>query len=103
MTEQLIVQFIPERVSQLGFMDYHLRYRDIMIDKESSMNITAYNELYFIVDDPPDLVVESDYGIYDSTDSPVEENIHQHRGEILIQNKESKSRRIKFIQVIIVN
>lgn len=103
MTEQLIVQFIPERVRQLGFVDYHLRYRDIMIDKQSSVNITAYNELYFIVDDPPDLVVESDYGIYDSTDSPVEENMHQHRGEIMIQNKESKSRRIKFIQVIIVN
>ena len=37
MTEQLIVQFIPERVRQLGFIDYHLRYRDIMIDKQSSV------------------------------------------------------------------
>lgn len=103
MTEQLIIQFIPERVRQLGFTDYHLRYRDVMIEKQRTVNITAYNELYFIVDDPPDLVVESDYGIYDSTDRPVEENAHQHRGEIVIQNRSSKSRRIKFIQVIIVN
>lgn len=103
MTEQLIIQFIPERVRQLGFTDYHLRYRDVMIEKQRSVNITAYNELYFIVDDPSDLIVESDYGIYDSTDSPVEENVHQHRGEIVIQNKGNKSRRIKFIQVIIVN
>ena len=103
MTEQLIIQFIPERVRQLGFVDYHLRYRDVMIEKQSSVNITAYNELYFIVDDPPDLVVESDYGIYDSTENPVEENAHQHRGEIVIQNKSSKNKRIKFIQVIIVN
>jgi hypothetical protein len=103
MTEQLIIQYIQERVKQLGFTDYHLRYRDLMIGKQSSMAVTAWNELYFIVDDPQDLIVESDYGIYDSTETPVEENVHQHRGEIVIQNKANRSRRIKFIQVIIVN
>lgn len=103
MTEQLIIQYVPERIRQLGFTDYHLRYRDLMIGKQSSMMVTASNELYFIVDDPPDVIVESDYGIYDSTDNPVEENVHQHRGEIVIRNKSSKSKRIKFVQVIIVN
>ena len=103
MTEQLIIQYIPERVKQLGFREYHLRYRDLMIRKQSSVNVTAWNELYFIVDDPSGLVVESDYGIYDSTETPVEENIHQHRGEIVIQNKTGNTKRIKFIQVIIVN
>jgi hypothetical protein len=103
MTEQLIMQFIPHRVKQLGFTDYHLRYRDVLIGQGSSVIIPAYNGLYFIVDDPPQLVVESEYGIYDSTDSPVEENVHQHRGEIIVQNKGTRNRRIKFIQVIIVN
>lgn len=103
MTEQLIIQYVPERIRQLGFTDYHLRYRDMMIDKQSSMTVTAWNELYFIVDDPPDVIVESDYGIYDSTETPVEENVHQHRGEIVIRNKSSKSKRIKFVQVIIMN
>jgi hypothetical protein len=103
MTEQLIIQYVPERIRQLGFTDYHLRYRDLMIVKQSSMTVTAWNELYFIVDDPPDVIVESDYGIYDSTENPVEENVHQHRGEIVIRNKSSKSKRIKFVQVIIVN
>lgn len=103
MTEQLIIQYVPERIRQLGFTDYHLRYRDLMIVKQSSMTVTAWNELYFIVDDPPDVIVESDYGIYDSTENPVEENVHQHRGEIVIRNKSSRSKRIKFVQVIIVN
>lgn len=103
MTEQLIIQYVPERIRQLGFTDYHLRYRDLMIGKQSSMTVTAWNELYFIVDDPPDVIVESDYGIYDSTENPVQENVHQHRGEIVIRNKSTKSKRIKFVQVIIVN
>lgn len=103
MTEQLIIQYVPERIRQLGFTDYHFRYRDLMIGKQSSMTVTAWNELYFIVDDPPDVIVESDYGIYDSTENPVEENVHQHRGEIVIRNKSNKSKRIKFVQVIIVN
>jgi hypothetical protein len=103
MTEQLIIQFIPERVKQLGFAQYHLRYRDMVIEKQSAKSVQAWNELYFIVDDPEGVVVESDYGIYDSTETPVEENAHQHRGEIVIKNKSSKGRRIKFVQVIIVN
>lgn len=103
MTEQLIIQYIPERVKQLGFREYHLRYRDLVVQKQSSLTMTAWNELYFIVDDPTGLIVESDYGIYDSTETPVEESIHQHRGEIVILNKTNTTRKIKFIQVIIVN
>jgi len=103
MSEEFIIQYIPQRVRQLGFSEYHLNYRDLLVEKCTSMNIPAYNELYFIIDDPDEMIVESDYGVYDSTDCPVDDNIHQHRGEIVIQNKSNKDRRIKFIQVLMVN
>lgn len=103
MSEQFILQFIPKRVKQLGYTNYHLRYRDLVVDGNKSIRIPAYNELYFIVDDPSGLVVESDYGLYDSSDDPIEESVHQHRGEITITNSKSVKRRIKFIQLIIVN
>lgn len=103
MTEQFILQFIPERIKQLGYVNYHLRYRDLVLDGNKSITLAAYNELYFIVDDPSGLVVESDYGLYDSTDDPIEESVHQHRGEITITNPKAMRRRIKFIQLIIVN
>lgn len=103
MTEPFIMSYIPQRIKQLGYTNYHLRYRDLLIEKETTINITAWNQLYFIVDDPQGLIVQSDYGVYDSTDCPASDNMHQHRGKIVIQNPDGKQRRIKFIQVIIVN
>lgn len=103
MTEPFIIHYAPQRVKQLGYTIFHLRYRDLVIEAGSSVTIQAYNELYFIVDDPSGLVIESDYGLYDSSDDPLPDNIHQHRGEIVITNPGTASRRIKFIQVIIVN
>jgi hypothetical protein len=103
MTEQFILQYAPMRVAQLGYSKYHLRHRDLMVDGGKVVNIPAYNELFFIVDEPPGLIVDSDYGMYDSTDDPLPESIHVHRGEIRIINPGAEKRRIKFIQAIIVS
>ena len=103
MTEQFILQYAPQRVKQLGYSNYHIRYHDLVLQGGSTKTIPAYNELYFIVEDPTGLIVESDYGLYDSTDEPLPDNIHQHRGEILIKNPGTEKKRIKFIQIIIVN
>ena len=63
MTEQFILQYVPQRIKQLGYSNYHLRYRDLVIEENSERLIAAYNELYFIVDDPPGVVIQSDYGL----------------------------------------
>lgn len=104
MTEQFIIDYIPKRIVQLGFDKYHVRYRDLLLQSGDEVIIPAYNELFFVVDDPPNITVESDYGLYDSfNDPPLESNDHEHRGEIVITNPSPAASRIKFIQVIIVN
>jgi hypothetical protein len=103
MTEKFILSYAPERVRRLGFRKYYLRYRDLTILPSSSLSFTAYNELWYIVDDPPGLIVESDYGIYDSTGDYLSDNSHEHKGEILISNPDAENKRIKFIQVVIIN
>lgn len=103
MTEQFILNYAPIRIKQLGYRKYHLRPRDFIVEAGGLVRIPAYNELFFIVDQPPGLVVDSDYGMYDSTDNPIPESIHVHRGEITISNPGIEKRRIKFVQAIIVN
>jgi len=103
MTEQFILEYAPMRLKQQGYSKFHLRHRDFTIDEGTTLTIPAYNEMFFIVDDPPGLVVESDYGMYDSTDDLLAESIHVHRGEVRITNPGLGKRRIKFIQAIIVN
>ena len=103
MTEQFILQFAPLRLKQQGYSKYHLRHRDFIIEARSTITIPAFNEMFFVIDEPPGLVVDSDYGMYDSTDNPIPESIHVHRGEIKVINPGDTKRRIKFIQAIIVN
>lgn len=103
MTEQFILGYVPQRVKELGYNKYTLRYRDLVLEGNSKIDLMAYNELYFIIDQPLGVVVESDYGLFDSSDTMLEDNVHQHRGEILIGNPGTVKRRIKLIQVIIVN
>ena len=98
------MEYIPRRIAQLGFSKYHLRYRDLTIQPGDEKVFAAYNELFFIVDDPANIIVESDYGTYDLFTHPLlETNQHEHRGEIYVTNPAPTASRIKFIQVIIVN
>jgi hypothetical protein len=103
MKEEFILAFIPQRMKQLGYQSYHLRYRDFAIQPDTSMFIAAHNEIYFLIDEPKDITVDSLYGLYDSTAAGQTENTYQHRGDITITNTSDKMQRIKFIQVILVN
>lgn len=103
MSEPFILSIIPERIRQLGYHNYHIRYRDVSVKANSTILLPAYNELWFISGDPTGIRVESGYGMYDSTGNYLNDNMHQHRGEIAITNPDIDTKRIKFIQVIIIN
>jgi hypothetical protein len=102
MTEEYILHLIPTRIKQLGYKKYHIHYKDFFIRALSSVRIEAFNELYFVIGDPQGIVIESDYGIYDSTGLVLCDNEHQHKGEITLSNPGNDDKRVKFIQVIIV-
>lgn len=103
MSESFIMELIPHRLKQLTYAKWHIRHRDFLIGSGKTVVIPAYNELFFLVDDPEGVIVDSDYGLYDSTGSPMDECVHQHRGEIVVTNPTALKCRVKFIQVIIVN
>lgn len=91
-------------MKQLEYQKWDLRYRDLMLQAQTNLPVAAFNQLWFIVDDPQGIVVESDYGIYDTASGGfVFENSHIHKGEMLISNPETVARKIKFIQVTIIN
>lgn len=104
MTEQFILAYIPHRIRELGYKKYHFRYRDLLVEAGALRIIEAYNQLFFLVGDPEGVMVDSDYGMYDSTGTNGigTDNTHQHKGEITITNPGAIARQVKFIQVIIV-
>ena len=102
MSEQFILQYIPVKLKQLGFMNYFIRYKDMTIPGNTIQVVESYRDLLFIVDDPEGLIVDSDYGMYDTTGNYLQENSHQHKGYVNINNPNTENKRIKFIQAIIV-
>lgn len=103
MTEEFILSYIATRMAQLGCLAYHIRFRDFGIGANDSLMLEAYNQLFFLVGSPQDIEIESLYGLYDSTGEAIAENTYQHKGEILITNHSDSLKRVRFIQVIIVN
>ena len=53
-----------------------------------------------LVDEVNDIRVESDTGVYDLTETNVNELTYEHQGAVKIQNQSPLISRIRFIQVI---
>ena len=121
MTEQFIYHYVPGRVKQLEYNNYYYQFKDFVLhpaerqifyDFDLGTNIDTYepfkkeiisnNALYFIIDVPDGVVVESDYGQYNTQENNIDQS-YEHRGTILIRNHDNDFKRIKFIVCVLVN
>ena len=101
MTIDLALQYIPKRMQELGYnTQYHLRLRHVVLQPQAEVNISSYNQLVLLVDEVNDIRVESDTGVYDLTETNVNELTYEHQGAVKIQNQSPLISRIRFIQVI---
>ncbi|MFM2224270.1 MAG: hypothetical protein RJA07_472 [Bacteroidota bacterium] len=101
MTIDLALHYIPKRMQELGFNEhYHLRMRHLVLQAQAEANISSYNQLVLLVDEVNDIRVESDTGVYDLTETNVNELTYEHQGVVKIQNQSPLINRIRFIQVI---
>lgn len=103
MNEAFVMAYLPGRAKQLGYRNYHTRFREFPVEANAVLEIRAADELYFLTGEPQGIVIRSGYGRYDSTGVQVFENIYQHRGQIRIENRNDSLVRVRFIQAILVN
>ena len=101
MNTQFALDYIPRRMNELGYGSHYItRWRHLQIDAGSSLSIDADNEYYILIEPNIYFSVKSKFGVYDVTDTAINEMQYEHRGKILIKNYLSKSQLILFIQVI---
>ena len=101
MTVAFALDFIPRRMSELGYANnYTTRWRQLQIDGKQSLIIEAPNEYYYLIKPNLDFIVKSNFGVCDLTDTSINEMQYEHRGKILVTNKTSDPQLIQFIQVI---
>jgi len=95
------IDYIPRRMRELGFYNnYITRWRHFQIDAGASLRIDADNEFFMLLNPNRNISVRSKFGVYDLTDSAINEMQYEHRGKIDVQNNSKNILMVLFIQVI---
>lgn len=102
MTEEFAIRYLPQRVQERGFQKHRLIFQDLNLEPNQQIELAAYNEIWFLIGIEEGILISSDLGEYDYSNSSLSENIHEHADAIVIKNNASQRRKVKFIQVILI-
>jgi hypothetical protein len=101
MTIELAIEYIPRRMKDIGVGDnYFIRFRQFVLQALETIEIEADNQFFIQVDELADIAIHSEFGIYDLTETTINEQQYEHQGKIRITNYSAELKRIRFIQVI---
>jgi len=101
MTVEFAIYHIPRRMRELGYGDGYIpRWRHFQLGAGETLNINAYNELYFLIEPISGTRVRSKKGVFDMTDSTINEMQYEHNGKIQILNNTKASLLVLFIQAV---
>ena len=101
MTIALALEYIPRRMEELGHgKNYYIRFRHFVLQPSEHMDLKAYNEFYMLIDEPDNINIVSDFGLFDLTFDRTNEQQYEHQGFISVQNYSASVNHVRFIQVI---
>lgn len=103
MKEEVAIRYIPQRVSERGFSKHRLVYQDLNFSPGQYLKMAAFNEIWFLLDAEEGILIRSDFGVYNYGDRELNENIHEHGDDIFIKNTSNQIRKVRFIQVILID
>src|SRR5215213_6108168 len=104
MTSDLALEYISRRMTEMGFSkNYLLRFRHILLKVSEVREITAYNQIFLLIDPMATIRIESDVGLFDVNEDHANEMQYEHRGRIKITNISLSPTNARFLQAIPVN
>ena len=101
MTEELVIRYAPQRVTERGFKTYRMVFQDMNLEPDQVIQLAAYNEIWFLIEAESGISISSDFGEYDYNNPKLSENIHEHADRMEVKNQSDQVRKVKFIQVIL--
>jgi hypothetical protein len=104
MTSDLALDYIARRMNEMGFgKSYLIRFRHILLKLGEVREITAYNQIFLLIEPMPNIRIESDVGLFDLTEDHANEMQYEHRGRIRITNLSLVPTNARFLQAIPIN
>ena len=94
-----IQEYLKQRVKELTTnSNLIIHFRHMVLQPNETMLLKAGTDIYILTDVVDDVRVESDTGLFDWGSEDTNEQIYEHRGEIIIENLASTTNHIPFIQ-----
>ena len=104
MTSDLALEYIERRMKEMGYgKNYLLRFRHILLKINEVREITAYNQIFLLIDPMSSIRIESDVGLFDVNEDHANEMQYEHRGRIKITNLSLTPTNARFLQAIPIN
>jgi len=104
MTSDLALDYIARRMNEMGFgKKYLIRFRHILLKLGEVREITAYNQIFLLIEPMSTIRIESDVGLFDLTEDHANEMQYEHRGRIKITNLSLTPTNARFLQAIPIN
>jgi hypothetical protein len=93
---------IPRDMKALGYgeNDYITNYRHFVVKAGATLNIKGENEYYYLLEKVKGITLKSPVGIYDLSDTSINELQSKHQGNITVKNNSNKAVGVRFVQVI---
>lgn len=104
MTSDLALDYIKRRMEEMGYgTKYLIRFRHILLKVSEVREITAYNQIFLLIDPMHTIRIESDVGLFDVNEDHANEMQYEHRGRIRITNLSLSPTNARFLQAIPTN
>ena len=104
MTSDLALDYIARRMEEMGHGSrYLLRFRHVLLNVAEAREITAYNQIFLLIDPVATVRIESDVGLFDITETNANELQYEHRGRIRLHNQSLSPTNVRFLQAIPIN
>ncbi len=101
MTEDYTLKYIERRMQDLGFENnYLIETKHIVLQANETLEIEAYNQFYYLVNDVDNVRIRSDFGFFDLSFAFTNGQDYEHQGQITLYNYANSINHIRFIQVI---
>lgn len=103
MTSDIALFIIPRDMRDKGYKvnGYIADFRDYAIKGAAVLTIKADNEYFYLIGQAKGVTISSDFGVYDLSDTGINEMQHKHQGTITITNNTKAIVYLTFIQVIV--
>ncbi len=104
MDTTLAANYVERRMREMGYPNYLLRHRELVLGPSEHRDIDASGELFLIIGSVAGwITIESDLGVYNTSIDSTNELAHEHTGLMIVRNPVGVPSRVQFLQAIPLN